>query len=126
MSGRLRPEVSQPVATGPAVRGRRLAVASLVMVTVNVPWLVVSWLVGTAVMALVGAREGQLLSGYGAGGWVAWVLMLAFMAVPSIIGVILGVRARRLGERRLSTAGIVANTFVGVGWVVLSVVQVIS
>ncbi len=121
-----RSESSQPATIGPMVRARRLAFASLIMIAVNVPWLVVSWLVGLAAMALVGAREGQLLTEYGAGGWVAWALMLAFMTVPSVAGVVLGVRARRVGERRLSTAGIVANAVVGVGWVVLSAVQVIA
>lgn len=115
----------QSVPTREAVRGRRLAIASLVAVAVNVPWLVVSWLVGTAAMALVGAQEGRLLTEYGAAGWVAWVSMLAFMAVPSVVGVVLGARARHHGERGLSTAGIVLNAVVGIGLVVMSALQVV-
>jgi hypothetical protein len=107
-----------------ALRGRRLAEVSLLMLAANLPWLVVSFAVGTAAMNLVGADEGRLLTEYGAGGWVAWVLMLGFMAVPSIVGVILGVRARGSGNRGLGTAGIVANATVGVGLILLSAAQV--
>jgi hypothetical protein len=107
-----------------AVRGRRLAVVSLLMVPANLPWLVVSFAVGTAAMNLLGAEEGHLLTEYGAGGWVAWMLMLGFMAVPSIVGVILGVRARRSGDQGLGTAGIVVNAMLGTGLILLSGAQV--
>lgn len=73
--------------TEAAVRGRRLAVVSLLMVPANLPWLAA---VGTAAMHLLGAEDGHLLTEYGAGGWVALVLVLGFMAIPSIVGVILG------------------------------------
>jgi hypothetical protein len=94
------------------------------MVPANLPWLVVSFAVGTAAMNLVGAEEGRLLTEYGAGGWVAWLLMLGFMAIPSIVGVILGLRARHSGDQGLGTAGIVANTVIGLGLILVSAAQV--
>lgn len=115
----------QPMDSREAARGRRLALASLVMVAVNLPWLVVSWLVGSASMAVVGAEEGHLLTEYGRSGWLAWALMLVFMEIPSILGVTLGIRARHHGERNLSTLGVLVNALVGVGLVALSSAQVI-
>jgi hypothetical protein len=57
---------------------------------------------------------------YEAGAWgvAAFVLMLVLSAVPPAVGIVLGVRARRLGERRLGTIGVVANAVVAV-WFVL-------
>jgi hypothetical protein len=34
------------------------------------------------------------------------------MALPALIGIVLGVRARRLGKRRLGAAGFVVNVLI--------------
>jgi hypothetical protein len=57
-------------------------------------------------------EEQQLLSGAGAWGYVAAFFLLALMVVPASVGIVLGFRARRLGERRLGTTGLVVNALV--------------
>jgi hypothetical protein len=57
-------------------------------------------------------EEQRLLSEAGAWGYIAAFFLLALMVVPAAVGILLGIRARRLGERRLGTAGIAVNTLV--------------
>ncbi|MGZ4625097.1 MAG: hypothetical protein ACXV3S_02220 [Kineosporiaceae bacterium] len=54
----------------------------------------------------------------------AWLIMLVVTDVPSIVGVVLGVKARNRGAGSQATAGIALNALVGIGWVVLSAAQV--
>ena len=56
-------------------------------------------------------------------GVAAFLLMVFLVAVPQIVGIVLGVKARRLGERRLGTAGVVVNAVIGVYLLLSSVVQ---
>ncbi|MGZ4625096.1 MAG: hypothetical protein ACXV3S_02215 [Kineosporiaceae bacterium] len=51
-------------------RANRLAIASLLMLPANLPWMLVAYAIWTAGMALVGAQEGHLLTEYGPWGWV--------------------------------------------------------
>jgi hypothetical protein len=77
------------------------------------PALVVSYaaatLAGFAVQDALGLDEGDMLSEAGIRGWVAASLLLLLLGLPLIAGVALGVEARRRGERRLATAGLVLN-----------------
>jgi hypothetical protein len=43
---------------------------------------------------------------------VAGLFLLALMALPGLVGIGLGLRARRLGERRLGTTGVVVNAVI--------------
>jgi hypothetical protein len=65
--------------------------------------------------------EQQLLSEAGAWGYIAGLLLLALMVVPASVGIALGVRARRLGEGRLGTTGIVVNVLAAAYLVVTAV-----
>jgi hypothetical protein len=53
--------------------------------------------------------EEQLLYEAGPWGTLGAVALVAVMVLPAVAGVAFGIRGRRLGERRLGTAGIVAN-----------------
>jgi hypothetical protein len=57
-------------------------------------------------------EEQQLLSEAGAWGYVAAFCLVVLMALPAVIGIVLGVRGRHLGERRLGTMGIVVNALI--------------
>jgi MFS family permease len=57
-------------------------------------------------------EEQQLLSEAGAWGYVAGFCLLALTVLPPVVGVVLGRRGRRLGERRLGTAGILVNALI--------------
>jgi hypothetical protein len=90
--------------------GQRVATQSLLMVGVTAAAAVVAGIVGTFVQFVVFDLEEQaLLLEAGVWGYVAGVLLLTLMAVPAVVGVVLGARARRLGERRLGTTGMVVN-----------------
>ena len=45
------------------------------------------------------------------------------MAVPQIVGIVLGVKARRLGERRLGTIGVIVNAAIAAFLLLSSVVN---
>jgi hypothetical protein len=102
-------------------RGRRYGMASLLMVPALLAAYLPLYVIGSAVMALLGLEEGQLLTEAGPAGAVAAVLMVSLSAVPQLVGIWLGLRARRLGERRLGTAGVVVNALVGAFFVIAAV-----
>jgi hypothetical protein len=87
-----------------------VATQSLLMVAVTAAAAVFAGMVGTFLgLAVFDLEEQQLLCDAGAWGYVAAVALLALMVVPASVGVVLGVRARRLGEHRRGTTGVVVN-----------------
>jgi len=89
--------------------GPTLAIASVLMLPALVVSYVVAALVGFAVQDALGLDEGDLLSEAGVRGWIAASFLLLLLVLPPIAGVVLGVAARRRGERRLATAAVVLN-----------------
>ncbi len=75
-------------------------------------------MLGSWLQRLLGLAEDDLLIEAGAWGVAAAALMMTLLAAPPLAGVALGLRARRLGERRLAMVGVIANLVVGV-WFVL-------
>ncbi len=106
----------------PEEPGRRVATWSLLMVAATAASAVVAWIVGTFLQFVVfDLEEQELLSEAGVWGYVAAFGLLALMVLPAVIGVVLGVRARRLGELRLGTTGIVVNGLIAVYFVLTAV-----
>jgi amino acid transporter len=98
------------LSTDPA---RRVATWSLLMVAASAVALMIGSAVGTFLQLTVfDLEEQQLLSEAGAWGYVAAVCLVVVMVVPAVIGIVLGLRGRRLGERRLGTTGIVVNALI--------------
>jgi MFS family permease len=90
--------------------GRRVATQSLLMVAATAVAAVVAGILGTLLQFVVfDLKEQELLTEAGVWGYVAAVLLLALMVLPAVTGMVLGVRARRLGERRRGTTGIIVN-----------------
>jgi uncharacterized membrane protein len=80
------------------------------MVPTSVVAALVAGAVGTFLQFVVfDLEEQQLLSDAGAWGTVAGLLLLVPMVVPGLAGMLLGARARRLGDRRRGLIGIVVN-----------------
>lgn len=97
----------------PEEPGRRAAKQSLLMVAATVAAGVVAGIIGTFLQFVVfDLGEQELLAEAGAWGYVAAVLLLALMVLPALMGIVLGVRARRLGERRLGSTGMIVNAVV--------------
>jgi hypothetical protein len=97
----------------PEEPARRIAWLSLLMVGGTAVAMVVAGAIGTFFQLVVfGLEEQELLPEAGAWGYVVGVALLVLMAAPGVLGIALGVRARRLGERRLGTAGIVVNAVI--------------
>ena len=93
--------------------GRRVATQSLLMVAATAVAAVVAGIVGTFLQFVVfDLGEQELLTEAGVWGYVAAVLLLALMVLPAVTGIVLGVRARRLGEHRLGTTGMIVNAVV--------------
>ena len=84
------------------------------MVAATAVTAVVAGIVGTILgFAVFHLEEQELLPQAGVWGYVTGFLLLALMVLPAVVGMVLGVRARRLGERRLGTTGIVGNAVIG-------------
>jgi len=97
----------------PEEPGRRVATQSLLMVATTAAAAVVAGIVGTFLQFVVfDLEEQELLPEAGVWGYVAGFFLLALMVLPAVVGMVLGVRARRLGERRLGTTGIVVNALI--------------
>jgi hypothetical protein len=97
----------------PKEPARRAATQSLLMVAGTAVATVIAWIIGTFLQSVVfDLGEQELLSEAGAWGYVAAILLLVLMVLPGILGMALGVRARRLGEHRLGTTGIVVNAVI--------------
>ena len=97
----------------PEEPGRRVATQSLLMVAATVAAGVVAGIIGTFLQFVVfDLGEQELLTEAGMWGYVAAVLLLALMVLPAFMGIALGVRARRLGEHRLGTTGMIVNAVV--------------
>lgn len=110
----------------PAPRpGRTFAIASLVLLAAPIVLYVPLYLVGAALMDSLGVAEGELLVEAGALGVLAWAAMLVLVATPSVVGIVLGVRARRLGERRLGTLGVVLNALTGTYVLLATILQAV-
>jgi hypothetical protein len=105
--------------------GRQLAIFSLSMVPALAVFYVAAYLIGVALMNALGLAEGDMLPEAGVWGVVAAVCLLAFLAVPQIVGIVLGVKARRLGERRLGTSGVIANAVIAAFFVLTTLVQLV-
>jgi hypothetical protein len=83
------------------------------MVAATVVAAVVAGIVGTFLQLVVfDLGDQELLTEAGMWGYVAAVLLLALMVLPAVMGIVLGVRARRLGEHRRGTTGIIVNAVV--------------
>lgn len=98
----------------PEEPGRRVAALSLWMVAATAVAALVAGIVGTFLQFVVfDLGEQELLPEAGLWGYVTGVFLLALMVLPAVVGMVLGVRARGLGERRLGTTGIGVNAVVG-------------
>jgi hypothetical protein len=87
---------------------------------------VAAWIVGTFLQSVVlGLEEPQLLTDAGMWGYAAGLFLLTLMVLPTLAGIVLGVRARHLGERRLGTTGIVVNGVIGIYVVTTTVVNLL-
>jgi hypothetical protein len=90
-----------------------VAAWSLLMVAATAVAGLIAGAAGTLLQLVVfDLEEGQLLSEAGAWGYITAFFLLALMVTPAAVGIVLGIRARRLGEHRLGTVGIVVNTLV--------------
>jgi uncharacterized membrane protein YjfL (UPF0719 family) len=83
-----------------------------VMVPALLVWMLLLMPVGWGLQSVLGLADDQMLTEAGAWGTAAFVLMVVLFTVPQIVGIALGLEARRLGERRLGTVGVVVNAVV--------------
>jgi hypothetical protein len=86
----------------------------------------VAGVVGTLLQVVVfDLGEQESLGHAGAWGYLAGLLLLVLMIVPALVGIILGIQARRRGERRRGTAGFVANALIVVYLVIPGIAYIL-
>jgi hypothetical protein len=94
-----------------------------------VPALFVSYLaayfVGVVLLNALGLAEGDMLTEAGAWGVIAAVPLMLLVVAPQIVGMVLGVKARQLGERRLGTTGVIVNAVIAAFLLFTSVAQLV-
>lgn len=103
--------------------GRRLAISSLLMVPALLVSYAAAYVIGVALQNAFGLAEDEMLKEAGARGVVAAVFLMVLIAVPQIVGIVLGVKVRRLGERRLGTVGVIVNAAIAAFFLLTSVVN---
>jgi hypothetical protein len=95
-----------------------------------VPFLLVSGAIGGIVgFVLLGMKDlegSEPMSEQGAWGWMVFAVSTLILMVPMIVGIVLGARARKLGERRLGTIGMSVCGAILVAYTTLSTVNVAS
>ncbi len=97
----------------PVEPGRRTATWSLLMVPGTAVALLAAAAMGTFLqVAVFDLEEQESIGRAGARGYIAGLFLLALMTLPALAGIILGIRARRLGEGRRGTTGLVVNVLV--------------
>jgi hypothetical protein len=97
-----------------------LAIASLLMVPALLAFDLATHFIRVALLSVLGLAEGDTLTEAGAWGVLAAVFLIALLAVPQIVGIVLGVKARRLGERGLGETGIVLNAAIAAYYMLTS------
>ena len=111
----------------PEEPGRRTAAWSLLMVAGTVVALLVAGVAGTFLQLVVFDLDEQESIGHaGAWGYVAGFFLLALMTLPALTGIVLGVRARRMGESRRGTTGVLVNALIAAYLVIPGVVYILS
>lgn len=106
----------------PQEPARRVATLSLLMAPATVIAGLIAGVAGSFLQLVVfDLDQQQLLYEAGAWGYGAASLLIAVMVIPAAVGIVLGIGAWRLGERRLGTTGIVVNALVA-SYLVLTVV----
>lgn len=101
--------------------GIRLANGSVACALAVIPAFVVLEVVGGLLMAWLGVAEGDAITTAGAAGWIAGIALAVLLPLPQVVGLVLGVRARRRGGGRRALAGIIANAAIG-GWLAVATV----
>ncbi len=108
----------QPIPAGS--RAHTLGVWSLLMI----PFLLVSGaaggILGFVILNANGLEGSEPMSVQGTPGWIAFVLSTTIFMLPMMVGVVLGLKARRLGERRLGTAAAVIDAVILVGFLTIA------
>jgi NADPH-dependent curcumin reductase CurA len=102
-----------------------LAIASLLMVPALLAFDLAAHFSRVALLSVLGLSEGDTLTEAGASGALAAVFLIALLAVPQVVGIVLGIKARRLGERRLGETGIVLNAAIGAYYMLTSGIPVV-
>lgn len=100
--------------------GRRWAIASLLMVPALLAFDLAAHFSRGVLVSVLGATEGDTLTEVGAWGVLATVFLITLLTVPSLVGIVLGVKARRLGERRLGETVIVLNAAIAAYYMLTS------
>jgi len=103
-----------------------MATWSLLMVAVSAVALVVAGALGTFFQLVVfDLQDQELLSEAGLWGYVVGFFLTALIALPGLVGVVLGVRAWRLGAHRMGATGILVNAVIAALLVSSSAVSVV-
>jgi len=95
-------------------RSHTLTVWSLAMIPATAISVVAAVLLGDALMTATGTPEGELLISAGFSGWLAWIAVTLTMLSAPLLGVLLGLLARRPDGDSRATVALTLNAAISV------------
>jgi hypothetical protein len=95
-----------------------LGVWSLLMLVFLIPAAIVSAVVSLFILGSADLEGSEPMSVQGTTGWIALLLGTAILMSPMLVGIVLGAKARKQGER-LGTIGMVIDGVIFVGYLLL-------
>jgi hypothetical protein len=95
-----------------------LGVWSLLILVFLIPAAIVSAVVSLFILGTADLEGSEPMSVQGTTGWIALLLGTAILMSPMIVGIVLGAKARKQGER-LGTIGMVIDGVIFVGYLLL-------
>jgi len=98
----------------PDHRSHTLTLWSLAMIPATAISVVAAVLLGNALMNATGTPEGELLISAGFAGWLAWIAVTLTMLSAPLMGVLLGLLARRPDGDSRATMALVINAAIAV------------
>ena len=107
-------------------RARELTRWAWLMIPGTALGALAAFVVGSLLMRATGTSEGELLTSSGIAGWISWVAVVALVMCAPLAGVVLAVRARRVGAGHRSTVALVLNAVVVTGIIIVSVGNVFT
>lgn len=112
--------------SGSPSRAHTQGVWSLLMLPMLLVTGAVAAVVGINLLGRRGLEGSEPMSVQGAYGWVVFAMTTVVFLAPLIVGVVLGVKALRGGERRLGLTGILVDGLILVAYPIVGVIGLLG
>jgi cytochrome c oxidase subunit IV len=102
-------------------KAQRLARWSLLMLVMLIPAALIAAIFGVYMLGRRDLEGSEPMSVQGAYGWMVWAISTIILLAPVAVGLVLGLKARRLGAKRLGLVGSLIDGAILIGYPIMSV-----